>query len=392
MFVGEKLTDIRLLHEYTRKELAQMLEVSEQSVWQYENNYNGPKLEIVNQLRTIFNVKTKYFYDTTSWKSQINPNLVAYRSKNGYSSAKTRHEAVHLEHIEGLINLFEQDISYPANHLLNIRNYCIRYMIHHNESTSRISIIKHIAEYAREQLQVGTDNRRLLFTLEMNGAFIFEKSLGYDVDAYSIWSEQERPIIMLGNKKKSAVRRNFDLAHELGHLLLHYKMDMSELNNTDYKKIENEAHDFASYFLMPEQEFRKDMQKIQKISNPKAYIELKEKWLVSIQAMAYYARKLDIMTYDQHRYFYASFKKNEYEPLDKEIKIIKPGKVRSSIQFLFEKKLLTVERLINQTFYNEILLAKILGLEENFFKNYMDQAETLSFSVSDINLRRKING
>lgn len=390
MFVGEKLTDIRLLHEYTRKELAHMLEVSEQSVWQYENNYNGPKLEIVNQLKMIFNVKTKYFYDATSWKSQINPHLVAYRSKNGYSSAKTRHEAVHLEHIEGLINLFEQDISYPANHLLRIRNYSIRYMINHAESANRISIIKHIAEYAREQLQLGADNQRLLFTLEMNGAFIFEKSLGYDVDAYSIWSEQERPMIMLGNVKKSAVRRNFDLAHELGHLLLHYKVDMSELSSTDYKKIENEAHDFASYFLMPEQEFRKDIQNIQKVSNPKAYIELKEKWLVSIQAMAYYARKLNLMTYDQHRYFYASLKKNEYEPLDKEIKIIKPGKVRSSIQFLLDKKLLSVESLIRRTFYNEVLLSKILGLEESFFKSYMNIVEPQSFAVSDISLKRKL--
>ena len=63
----KKLTDIRLLHGYSRNKLAEMLDVSEQSVWQYENNYNGPKLEVVNKLKDLFNVKTKYFYAEKSY-------------------------------------------------------------------------------------------------------------------------------------------------------------------------------------------------------------------------------------------------------------------------------------------------------------------------------------
>ena len=57
MFVGEKLTDIRLLHGYSRNELAKLVDVSEQSIWQYENNYNGPRLEVVNRFKDLFNVK-----------------------------------------------------------------------------------------------------------------------------------------------------------------------------------------------------------------------------------------------------------------------------------------------------------------------------------------------
>lgn len=39
MFVGEKLTDIRVLHGYSRNELALALDVTEQAVWQFENGY-----------------------------------------------------------------------------------------------------------------------------------------------------------------------------------------------------------------------------------------------------------------------------------------------------------------------------------------------------------------
>src|SRR6185312_9347866 len=115
MFVGEKLTDIRLLHGYSRNELAKLVDVSEQSIWQYENNYNGPSLVVVNKLKELFNVKTKYFYEKRTFKTKFDPSLLAYRSKEINSVVKTRYEATHLEFIEGLINLLEEYIAYPKN-------------------------------------------------------------------------------------------------------------------------------------------------------------------------------------------------------------------------------------------------------------------------------------
>ena len=61
MFVGKTLTNIRTLHGYTRKQLGDILEITEQAVWQYENGYMSPKMEIVNELKRVFNVKSKYF-------------------------------------------------------------------------------------------------------------------------------------------------------------------------------------------------------------------------------------------------------------------------------------------------------------------------------------------
>ncbi|GKV66489.1 MULTISPECIES: ImmA/IrrE family metallo-endopeptidase [unclassified Sporosarcina] len=389
MFVGKKLTDIRLLHGYSRNELAKLANVSEQSIWQYENNYNGPSLEVVNKFKEVFNVKTKYFFEENSYTTDFSSSVLAYRSKEINSVIKTRYETTHLEFVEGFINLLEGYIAYPKNKLVKIRNYCIRFMAEMNEQLDRTEIIQHIAEYARKELQLGNDNQRLMFALEKNGVFILEKCLGKDIDAYSAWSKKDKPILILGTAMKSSVRRNFDLAHELGHLLLHYKMDFSELTKSEYKLVEAEAHDFASYFLLPKKEFSEDIKQIQKVSNPDAYIDLKEKWMVSIVAMVYYARKLGYLTYEQYRYFYASLHRQNYtqlEPLDEKIKIIRPGKVRSSLQFLFEKEIISLEDLINTTNYNEKLIAKILGLPEEFFTNYLK--EPTFFGVRYINERR----
>lgn len=77
------------------------------------------------------------------------------------------------------------------------------------------------------------------------------------------------------------------MAHELGHLLLHYKVEFSLLDNKSHREYEQEANLFAGAFLLPEKEFTEDFSMLIKMSSPDSYIDLKKKWVVSIQAMAY---------------------------------------------------------------------------------------------------------
>lgn len=59
--------------------------------------------------------------------------------------------------------------------------------------------------------------------------------------------------------KNAAARIHFDLAHELGHILLHdWNEGLSEVKE-EFKELENQANDFAAAFLMPENEFRADI-------------------------------------------------------------------------------------------------------------------------------------
>ena len=61
MFYGEKLSSLRELNGLSRKELADKLNISEQAVWQYENDSTIPRIEVLNQLRNLFCVETRYF-------------------------------------------------------------------------------------------------------------------------------------------------------------------------------------------------------------------------------------------------------------------------------------------------------------------------------------------
>src|SRR5699024_9797079 len=123
----------------------------------------------------------------------------------------------------------------------------------------------------------------------------------------------------LGNLKRSAVRRNFDLAHELGHLLLHYKVEFTHLDKNGYKEIEKEANLFAGAFLLPKEAFLEDMKQIGRKTNPDTYMEMKQKWSTSLQVLGYRAVNLEVLTAKEHRNYYAALHRRDYlkcEPLD----------------------------------------------------------------------------
>ncbi|AWC31850.1 MULTISPECIES: spr1629 family repressor/antitoxin [Bacillus] len=392
MFVGTTLTNIRILHGYTRKQLSEMLDITEQAVWQYENGYMSPKLEVINKMKNIFGVKSKYFYSEDILTKNGNANVqqchIAYRAEVMNSAQKNQSEAKNIEYLNSFLKIIEKKLYYPPNEIVILRDKIIEYL--NNSSEERKVKIEKAASIAREFLNIGNkSNINLLFMLEKKGAFIFEKAIGEKIDAYSLWSEDERPFIMLGNLKKSAARRNFDLAHELGHLLLHYKVEFSLLDNKSHREYEQEANLFAGAFLLPEKEFTEDFSMLIKMSSPDSYIDLKKKWVVSIQAMAYRAHSLGLLDYQKYRYFNIKLNRQGYkirEPLDEEIKVMKPGKVRSILQLLFDRKYLSLGALLDLLMVDVEFLSNLLGIEMEFFKKYQNELAK-EFTISDLNLK-----
>ena len=393
MFIGKSLTNIRILYDLSRSQLAEKIGVTEQAIWQYENGYVSPKLETINKLKEIFDVKGTYFYTSDLLEKYGQENIdrvnIAYRSETINSAHKTHSETMYLQYVDAFLKKIEGKISYPKNTLFELREEVVSFLRTH-VNLERQQQISYIAALAREKIGLSkTSNKNLLFLLEKSGIFVFEKEIGQSIDAYSIWTNDHRAYIILGTLKKSAVRRNFDLAHELGHLLLHYKVEFTTRNTAEYKLLEKEADTFASEFLLPDNEFIKDFTKITKKSNPDAYIELKQKWLVSLQAIAIKAFKLKLIEYQQYRYFYMSINKKGYkekEPLDDVILINRPSKVKSILQLLFEKNILSVSTLIDDLQINKRFLTKLTGIDEAFFDQYY-RLENKTFSISDLNIK-----
>lgn len=82
MFLGENLRNLRILHGHSQTSLADLTNISEHDIWQYENGYKNPSFEHVNILKRLFNVRSAYFYrdDLLSNKeNSININHISFR-------------------------------------------------------------------------------------------------------------------------------------------------------------------------------------------------------------------------------------------------------------------------------------------------------------------------
>lgn len=386
MFFGEKLQSVRELNGLSRKELADKLNVSEQAIWQYENQYTVPKFEIANKLKKIFNVKAQFFYSEPFITNISKVESIAYRAEDRDARKKTKMETSFIDFTSYFLNKFESKLNLPNTNIAQLRDETIKLYNKRADSDNQVLQLEMIAENARKKLAVVT-NSDLLYRLELSGIYILEKNMGSSIDAYSTWTNQEKPFIILGNKKKSAVRRNFDLAHELGHLLLHYKMDMDSLTKDEHKKIEKEANDFASFFLLPKEQFLEDFSTISKKSNPDSYIDLKMKYMVSIGALEYRAYKLGLLTFEENRYFYAKLNQKDYkksEPFDEDIAVIRPGKIRSLLDLIFRNHLFSLNNILNDYYVDRSFLESLLGLENGFLEKYLEESTIEYFNTSNV--------
>lgn len=114
-----------------------------------------------------------------------------------------------------------------------------------------------------------------------------------EIDAFCLrWNNV--PYIFL-NTSRSAERQRFDLAHELGHLVLHGDQEMEASTS---KLRESEANQFASSFLMPSDVVnRQGMRGASK----KRILAAKHYWKVSAMAMTQRIHELGLLSDWQYR-------------------------------------------------------------------------------------------
>lgn len=371
MFIGANLQKVRILYGYSRKELGEALNISEQAIWQFENQMTSPSFETIVALKRLFSVKTAYFYQEQLIDSVVFEENIAYREADIVSRKKTAAEAEYLNTVYPIIAAIESYLEVPEGNIQQIRDEILTLYYSFEEITR--TEIQQIAERARAALSIATNNGDLLYKIEKSGVHIVEKNIGGKADAYSTWSKNRKTAFIVLGKRKSAVRRNFDLAHELGHLLMHVDQEFLSLDKKAYNQLETEANLFASFFLLPEEEFLKDFSKLRAISNPDSYVELKMKYNVSIQALEMRAYKLGLITPQQNTYFYRKIASKDYrkkEPLDEEIVFKRPGKIRSIMQLVFSNNLLSLAELLDELHVETDYLSKLFTIEPEFFQPF----------------------
>ncbi len=185
--------------------------------------------------------------------------------------------------------------------------------------------VEKIAALVRAQWQLPPGPiPNLTRTLEAAGIVIAHSGMaGSAVDGVT-FSAPGLPSLIILNVKQPADRMRFTLAHELGHLVMH--------RTQPTPLMENEANDFASFFLMPTRDIRPYFTRRVDL---RLLAELKPVWRTSMASLLMRARSLGLLTPNQERYLWQQFSAariRQAEPAELELAQEPPASLLDLIQ------------------------------------------------------------
>lgn len=360
LLIPEKIAQARIAARLSQAELARKIGVTRQAVSYFEKGERTPDFETLQAIAVALDQPIRYF--STPASDGFGRRSSNFFRKQG-PDTKRRNAACdqYADWLAQSVFAFDAHISLPAVNLPRFEPTGLEA----DESQYSLDEIERLAEATRKHLGLGlgpiSNTVRLL---ESNGVAVARLILeGENVGAFSFWSGA-RPFIFLASDKESAARARFDACHELGHLVLHRWVTQDELEDkARLKVIEREADFFAGAFLLPRGSFPNE------VISPRldAFLDLKMRWKVSIQAMIYRCKNLGIFDEDQCVNLYKQISAKNWrtrEPMDGPggLPLEEPLLLRRAAEMVFQNDRMKSDELVQRLGLNEALIEGLLAL------------------------------
>lgn len=358
-FKSERLQQIMTVRRLTQVQLAALVGVSTATMSKWKTGLHSPDAETLERLASVLNVTSEWF--TRTVQGSVAPPL--------FRSNASAHKQARLM-LEERLKLTDEIVMHLSEYLdmpaLNLPQRNFRDPL----SISQEDIEEAAIEF-RQKMQLGNAPiPDLLLAVESSGVVVVREVTDISaIEGLSTWSRRSGyPLILLSADKANAFRSRFDLAHELGHLILHKHIDVCLRNHENHKLLEQQAHAFAGALLLPADSFPA------KIRLPTTLDDLliqKQYWGVSVAAMIMRLHNLNLIDDDIKANM---FKRRSVrwgaksEPGDKDRKPEEPKLLRRSIELLVQEKILQIEHLHTYFGLGKQDLINLLNLQEDYFE------------------------
>ncbi|AUN10666.1 helix-turn-helix domain-containing protein [Clostridium botulinum] len=358
-FNGERLKSARKYRCKSMTDLAKDIGVSRQTISQYENGLIFPQFDILIKLINSLGFPREYFYESDDTNIELGN---TYFRSSSRMTKKEENAQKEKTKIIGKVFLFLNEyIEFPK---LNIPQF--------DEDMS----IEDMTLKLREHWGLGKEPiKDMIYLLEKNGIIITSMNTkSENIDAFTQQQNingEKHFLIVLGNDKDSATRRQFSLAHELGHIIMHDAfLELEDLTKEELRDMEKEAHAFAAAFLLPKENFIKDISIYP--TNLNYYKELKKKWRTSISAMLVRANQVGIITNSSYQTLNKKINRlgwRKKEPLDDTLMMRNPTVLKRSVDIILDNDILNEDEIIKELSNRGLTLRReeielLLGLDE----------------------------
>lgn len=323
--MANRIKQLRLSKGWTLDELVAHIGgiVTKQAISKYELGFDKPSTPVLSKIAAAFGVKTVHLFADPQYRIQ----LVAYRKKSGLAKKEqNRIESLVLERFEERLKI--QDL---------VNSDAILDVPVGKFPINKIEEAEEAADSLRKAWKLGQDQiSNLTGLLESKLVHVLEVDANEKFDGMAALAYDD------GNIKGTAIvvrtgipggRQRLNLSHELGHLVLKVS------DNVD---VEDAAFRFGAAFLAPKEWILREVGRHRTGFGMQELVILKKKFGISIQAIIYRLKTLDIISDSYYTAFMHGiskfgWKKQEPSPLPLE----KPEWLKQNIYKAISESLLS---------------------------------------------------
>lgn len=259
MFNADRLGLARRRRGFTKTRLADSVGLTVRALTAFENGEYPPSDETAERLASELRFPVAFFY--LEAVDEVDEATVSFRSLKRMTAAQ-KHSALAAGSMAfDISNWVDRRFKLPSADLPDLRG---------EDPGEAARIIR--SEWGLGSYSI----KNMVHLVESRGVRVFSlMEDAREVDAFSMW-KGSTPFIF-SNQKKTAAHRRFDIAHELGHLVLH------KHGAPNGPVAEREADAFAAALLMPADTVKVVTTGLETVDD---LIRLKSKWMVSVGALA----------------------------------------------------------------------------------------------------------
>lgn len=360
-FSGTRLREAREARGLSVVSLADTAGVSSQAIYQYEKGASSPGPEVLGKITAGVNLPEAFFLQPERSEPET---TVYYRSLSSATKTARRRADSRLRWVQDLVAYVEEYVALPE---VNVPTF----ELPDDPRLISDADIEQVADALRRYWRLGEGPiANMVLLLENQGIVVARGPLGAEaLDGVST-HDGERPFIFIGTDKGTPVRWRFDAAHELGHVLLHHNIAQERFQHPElHKRIEQQAHRFASSFLLPLAPFGEDLF----AANLDVLRSLKPKWKTSIAMMIMQAKYGGYIGDDMARKLWITMSRRKWrtnEPLDDTMEPEVPRLLRRSIELILDEGAQTADDIINHLRLSRADVESLSGLPEGYLSNY----------------------
>lgn len=323
--IGERVKLARMSAGLNQRQLGKEMGMSAMAISKYETGEVVPNSRVLIQLSQTLHVPLDFFFrsiEVTLSQPQYRCRKALKKSEEKMILSKTRDWLERYLEVE-LITDESKALDLPSGEPCMV---------------SSLQEVEDAAQYVRDYWNLGLDPiENVMDVLEQHGIKVGLVEASEAFDALTFYYDDRTPVIVI-NRVMSGDRQRFNLAHELGHLLLCCEGDIDP---------EKAMQRFAGAFLVPKAMAFMELGEQRNTLDLNELQVLKQKYGMSMAAWIFRATDLGILAPETAQRYWMYFKKKGYhkeEPFEP-VPAEKPTHMVLLTLRAFSEKHITMSRL-----------------------------------------------